>query len=390
VAPDVGVPGTRGASTHVLELSAALKLSGDEVHVVCSRLPGQPETQEIRGVTFHRVYRLPGGILLPSAASGAASRKGIDGAASLGYRFYLQTVNAARVGSLVGGIIKRHGLDAIIERETAYGAGAFASVITGRPMVLEIIGPRTSPLSVARSSKLLAYSTSMVPEKALEKAEYVEAAVNPGIFKPDRASGLKVRERLGLTGTVIGYAGTFQSFHGINDLLGASALALGKRPDLRFLMVGPRSEEASALAKALGVLDKMTFAGPVPYEEVASYLNASDILVAPYNTKGTDREQHGIGSPLKVLEYMAVGKAVIGSALPQLETMIKDGATGRLFPEGDVGRLGELIVELANDPGQRERLGREALNLVRERYTWAMLARRVNQIVLNSKRGKVA
>jgi glycosyltransferase involved in cell wall biosynthesis len=384
VAPDVEVPSPRGASTHILELSLALQESGNEVHVLCGRTKGQLPIEKIRGVTFHRLYRLPGGLISPPGrTSSPRNESELEGLESRAYRIYLQTANAIRVGLQASGIVKHFRLHAILERETAYGAGAVASLITSRLMLLEIIGPRTSPFSVSRCFRLFAYSPLMVPKRGRGKSVFVEAAVNTDLFKPDEAARSRVRSKYGLEGRiVVGYVGTFQSFHGISDLLKAAALALRQSPELRFVLVGPFSDEAKVSVQALGIADSVIFCGPVKYEDVPAYLNASDILVAPYNIRNTDRRVFGIGSPLKVLEYMAVGKVTIGSDLPQVKSIIDDRRTGLLFPEGDVEHLAEAILELALNPELRESLGKSGLELVRARYAWSSLATTVQSSVL--------
>ena len=388
VAPDIAIPSPRGASTHILELAAALAKLGDEVHIVSKRLAGQKPVEEIRNVTLHRMYRWPGGVVPASEGWGTRGNDSRSvGFESLGYRLYLQTFNAARAGFFAARIIRGFSLGAVLERETAFGAGAFASVITGRPLLLEVIGPRSSPFSLSRCFKLLAYSSLMVPNEFRSRTEYVEAGVNTEIFKADGESRRKLREKLGLgDGIVVGYVGTFQTFHGVSDLLKAVELASRRRNDLKVLLVGPYSQSAVKLAADLRISSKVIFVGPVGYEDVPSYINASDIMVAPYNTVGTDRAVHGIGSPLKVLEYMATGKPTIGSSLPQLTTILQDGITGRLFPEGDFKRLAEIILELADSPVERERLGKKGSSMVNEKYVWSTLASRINDLILEHSR----
>jgi len=379
VAPDVEIPSARGSATHVLELSAALSETGSEVHVICSRSKGQPPLEEIRGVKFHRFYRLPGGLRSGSGGKRPPSLdSSAEGALSRAYRVYLQTVNALRIGVRASRLVKKFRLNIVIERETAYGAGAVASLISGRPLLLEIIGPRTSRLSIRRCFRLLAYSPLMVPEVGRRKAEYVEAAVNTELFRPDNRAGEQIRSKYALgNNIVIGYVGTFQAVHGIHDLLMAASMALKQMPALKFLMVGPRQEQAVAAVNQHGIANSVIFTGPVPYEEVYCYLNASDILVAPYNVENTDRRVFGIGSPLKVLEYLAVGKPTIGSSLPQIEAIIENERTGILFPQGDRRELARAILRLAGDPVLRETLGRNGYEMVRKKYSWCSFARQI-------------
>jgi len=383
IAPDVEVPHYKGSSTHVLELSRALTALGHRVHVIARRGPMSPEVEEIDGITFHRVYR---GILGPlGSRRGAASGTGSEGGGFYrqAYRFYLETAFALYVGSVAAGIIDSCGLDVIIERETAFGAGAIASAMTGRPMVLEMIGPRYSPISMTRSSRVLAYNELMVPERAMSKAVFVKAAVNLDLFRPDPAAGRKVREQFGLDGAVtVGYVGSFLDWHGVDDLLDAAEIIKRESEGVEFLLVGPRTEAVVKSAVDRGLGDMVRFVGPVPYDQVPSYVNACDILVAPYNILHTSsRRSKGIGSPLKVLEYMACGKPAIGSDLPQVADLIQNGKTGLLFPQGDSRALADSIMSLVDDLSYRQRLGSQALASVGSVYSWPTLAAQIGSIL---------
>jgi len=359
-----------------LELSRALTGLGYRVHVICRRGRFSPEWEEIEGITFHRLYR---GIIGPVRSRGESdARTASEGGSGLygrAYHLYLETGFALYVAFVAARIIDSYGLDVIIERETAFGAGAIASKMCRRPMVLEMIGPRFSPLSMRRCSKLLAYNELMVPKEAMAKAVFIRAAVNTDLFKPNPEAGRKVREQLKLDGTVtVGYIGSFLTWHGIDDLLDAAQIIKGQPERVEFLMVGPHTDTIIDAVKARGLADLVRFVGPVPYDQVPSYVNACDILVAPYNILRSSRRNKGIGSPLKVLEYMACGKPAIGSDLPQVADLIEDGKTGMLFPQGDSRSLASSIMMLAGNLSYRRQLGDQALASVRGAYSWPALA----------------
>jgi glycosyltransferase involved in cell wall biosynthesis len=384
IAPDVEVPHYKGSSTHVLELSRALTALGHRVHVISRRRRLSPEAEDIEGVTYHRVYR---GIVGPIGskvreASSTASEGG-GGLYSRAYHLYLETAFALYVGHVAARMIDSYGLDVIIERETAFGAGAIASMISGRPMVLEMIGPRFSPLSMRRSSKVIAYNELMVPERAMSKTVFVKAAVNMALFRPNPDAGRRVREQLNLDGAVtVGYIGSFLGWHGVEDLLDAAEIIKRQSGEVEFLMVGPHTEAVVRSAEGRGLGDMVRFVGPVPYDQVPSYVNACDILIAPYNILHTSsRRDKGIGSPLKVLEYMACGKPAIGSNLPQVADLIEDGKTGLLFPQGDSRSLATSIMALATDLEYRKRLGEQALASVGSAYSWPALAGQISSIL---------
>ncbi|MDA4127900.1 MAG: glycosyltransferase family 4 protein [Thaumarchaeota archaeon] len=381
------IPQTRGASTHVFELARALRRLGDEVHVVCRREASQKSEETISGVHFHRVYR---GMMGPVSRSGP--RAGIDsesqGLGAISYYLYLRSAYALFAGLVASRLAKDHDLQVILERESAFGAGAIASIISHKPMILEMIGPRYSRLSATVCSKVLAYNEKMIPDGAMGKTVFVKAAVNPDLFKPDQKARESIRARLGLDGSiVVGYVGTFQSWHGLDDLIEAARILLRSNHRFKFLFVGPipaniKSSIDSELAESL------IFAGTVPYESVPDYVNASDIAVAPYNIQNSSRRDKGIGSPLKVLEYMACGKPVVGSSLPQVAEIVVDGETGFLFPQGEPKLLAARITELANNPELRDEMGRAGLEKVRL-YSWLSFASRLQVLLedcVNSQR----
>ena len=385
VAPDVSLPHYGGASTHVLELSRALSKLGDEVHVVCRRRAGEPRTEKIHEITLHRLYRgVFGALPRPRSDSGSISEMR-NGLASRLYELYLRTAYSIYSGAEASRIVRDLSVDAILERETAFGAGAVASWMTNRPMLLELIGPRYNRLSISTSARIVAYSEVMTPLNARNKTSYVTAAVNPELFHPDPASGRAVRELYALGDSpVIGYVGTFQSWHGVDDLLGAAKVVLESFPHTRFLLVGPFFQDAKKKAAKVGITENTIFTGPISYVNVPGYINACDILVAPYNISNSSRRSHGIGSPLKILEYMACGKATIGSSLPQVESLLQDHSTGLLFPPGDVNALASSMIELLRSEELRTELGRCALEVVRTRYTWIALAAQLRALLVET------
>ena len=156
IASDVVVPHTRGASTHTLELSRHLGYRGHEVNLICRRGDRQLAYEEIDGV---RIHRIRDGILFSNPLS--SYRRGPrDGPGRNDrnhflrklYGVYFTKLLPIYAGMQAVEIIKSSNSDVILERETSFGAGGIASYITGRPLFVEIIGPRYSRLSTKRAS----------------------------------------------------------------------------------------------------------------------------------------------------------------------------------------------------------------------------------------------
>jgi len=386
VAVDVAVPYFRGASTHVYEVAKHLAERGHEVHVVSRRLDlAQRSYEFLDGFHIHRVSR---GFIVPLPFSRYTQLEGDlekpVGVVGKLYEAYLFTIYALIAGLVVSHIVKNHHLDVIIERETSFGAGATASILTGRPMVLEVIGPRYSGLSIRKATRIFLYTKLMVRDSVpLEKLIFVTSAVDLNHFKPDSAWRESMREKLGLgDSTVIGYVGTFASWHGIEELVSASPKLLKEFPKARFLMVGPYYEHAKRLVATRGILGAYLFTGAVSYSDVPQYMNASDILVAPYNPEKSQlRAKYGIGSPLKVFEYMACAKPIITTSVEPITQVIQNAKTGILIPPGNKDALFKAIAYLINNSGVATSMGRAAREEVESHYSWDAFVRLLENVL---------
>jgi glycosyltransferase involved in cell wall biosynthesis len=390
VAVDVIVPYFSGSSTHVLEVGGSLRDKGASVFVICRRLSSkEPRTENINGLTIQRIYR---GILWPLPRAGrsgsSASSDTQTTPGSLLYRFYLSTVLAVLGGLLAARVIKKHKLDVVVERETSFGAGAIASIITGRPLILEVNGPRFSPISAKRASKITAYTMSGIGEEFREKTRILDAGVNPEVFRPDLNGRTAVRNKYQLGDSpVICYVGTFQKWHGMDDIVRASRAVLDAFPKAKFLMVGPRYETTKRQAEEFGVSGAFIFAGPIPYASVADYVNAADIMASPANPSMSEwTRKHGLPEQFKIFEYMACRKPVIVTSAGPMQRIVKDGKTGLTVPPGDHEALAKAICRLIGDPKLASDLANEGYSMVVEKFTWSMHAREIYQTILSAVR----
>ena len=104
---------------------------------------------------------------------------------------------------------------------------------------------------------------------------------------------------------------------GINAKVDLALLAevAARRPDWRIELVGPISYGADEAALArLRSLPNVRFAGAVPAGQVPAVLAGCDVALIPYRLN----EQTRHVNPLKVYEYLAAGRAVVATPLPEL------------------------------------------------------------------------
>jgi glycosyltransferase involved in cell wall biosynthesis len=153
-----------------------------------------------------------------------------------------------------------------------------------------------------------------------------------------------------------------------------------------FLFVGDGHKMASVRA-ILGDHVRgghVTFTGLVAQKEGPRYLASSDILVSPHvsNADGS----RFFGSPTKLYEYMAMGKAILASDLDQIGDVLAgsprvgaepavgpadgEGDLALLCEPGNVAQLAQGLKMLAASPSWRERLGANARRRALGRYTW--------------------
>jgi glycosyltransferase involved in cell wall biosynthesis len=190
-----------------------------------------------------------------------------------------------------------------------------------------------------------------------------------------RVSGARVRGRLGLDGVpVVGYVGSFQSWHDVDGLVGAFAHLPA---DTHLLLVGhgPGREAAAARAVELGVANRVTLTGHVVPAEMPEHIAAMDAAVVPYR-----HQDDFYFSPLKLFECMAAGTPTVAARIGQIEEVVESGANGLLYEPGDSRSLADALRALLNDPAWARSLGAAGRDLVLDRHTMTANAQRVTAL----------
>jgi glycogen(starch) synthase len=142
----------------------------------------------------------------------------------------------------------------------------------------------------------------------------------------------------------LAFLGRLVSDKGCGLLLDAMAglAPQGLRPRLLVIGQGPEAEKLRGQARALGLDERIEFAGPLAGDALVQRLNEARILVVP----SLWNEPFGIVA----LEGIACGLAVVGSGGGGLPEAI--GACGITFPNGDVAALTARLAEIMREPGR--------------------------------------
>lgn len=194
--------------------------------------------------------------------------------------------------------------------------------------------------------------------------------LRPGDFAAARAA-IGVPEDL----IVIGFAGTFAPWQGLEFLVDAAAeLPADIRPRLRFALMGAGMLESELRQRiderGLGTL--FLFLPPGPQERVAAFLNGCDAAIIPRN----DRRILPYGSPLKFFDAISVGLPVFVPRGTDLAGILADLDLPGTFDPQSPSSLAATICDFVPD-ATRYRGSRQAVHAgVRERYSWLEVARR--------------
>ena len=164
-----------------------------------------------------------------------------------------------------------------------------------------------------------------------------------------------------------GFIGSFYSYEGLEYLVDAMIILMKKRADLRLMLVGEGECEA-ALRQSIpaDLQDGFIFAGKVDHDQIRRYYSVMDVLVYPrISSRLTE-----LTTPLKPLEAMAMGKAVIASDVGGMRELIRDGVTGCLVQPASPRLLAQSLERVLDDPMSRAELSRNARDYALEERDW--------------------
>ncbi len=164
---------------------------------------------------------------------------------------------------------------------------------------------------------------------------------------------------------VIGSVGLLWRIKGYHVLLPAFARVLASFPRARLALVGrgEQEEELRALARELGVAERVSFLGW--RGDVARLLRAFDLYVQPSTSEGL---------PLAPLEAGAVGLPLVATRVGGMPEAVVDGRTGLLVPPEDAKAMAAAMLELLGNPDKARRLGEAARRRVWQEFSAETMA----------------
>jgi glycosyltransferase involved in cell wall biosynthesis len=267
-------------------------------------------------------------------------------------------------------------------------AGILASHISGIPIIIEasftsktsVYPERTKILSsLARAFDKFVFTracgivvVSNVLKDSLikdfgvteEKILVLPNAVDTDLFNPSIHNGA-VKCAYGLKSKqVVGFVGGFYPWHGLNLLIDAAHEVTKILPDTKFLLVGdgPDKKSLEDMVVQNHLKDSVVFTGSIPYAKVAEHIAAFDIGIMP--------DSNDYGSPIKIFEYMAMGKPVLAPKISPIEEIIEDGVNGVIFTRLSKEALSRAIIKLLTDKELYQKISYNSRKDILEKHTW--------------------
>ena len=194
-----------------------------------------------------------------------------------------------------------------------------------------------------------------------EKITVIPNGVDTDVFQPKNPTNRKPEFKNKL---VIGFVGFCREWHKLDEII--TLLAREQRTDLALLIVGdgPVINQLRDQAKSLGFENNFFSTGFVSREEMPLWLDQIDIALQTAVTPWA--------SPLKLIEYLAKGHAIVAPNATNIRELLTDGRNALLFKEDDFTDMLKMIDRFINDDELRVRLQQGALATIQEKaLTWS-------------------
>lgn len=285
--------------------------------------------------------------------------------------------------------------DLIYERHAFFNfSGAFVSTLLDIPLVVEVNElagfERVRGQILVKLAKKIekyvfnrAYIVSSVSDFLTEQIDIVttnktrKMTIPNGIDRewaklPPKKEIDIIRSEVGfINNVIICFVGGLVRWHNFPLMFTALKKLVINNANVRMIIVGdgPLKNELIQLAEQLGIRREIKFTGNVLHNEVRQYIAGSDIAIIP--------ETNLYRSPIKMFEYMAMGKPVVAPKMRPIQSVLEDGLEGILFKPGSVDSLFNAINIIIYNEELRLNLGSNARKKVKEHYLWCHHAKKI-------------
>ena len=299
-------------------------------------------------------------------------------------RLILGVVNARRAWHEIGGQV-----DWVYERSAVLQSLGWVFKRHGIPWILETNGPFFYEAKMERKSMVLSRLARWLELKAYRKCDVLvcvsealkEIVVQEGDICPEKVVTLPngvdttffdpelygpghISDNL-----TIGYVGTLAAWQALDLLLEAVRDLRSEGMEISLVIVGdgPMRRALETQACHLGISDSVTFKGWTPWQDIPKSIANFDVGYSGQIQMQVGKMYH---SPLKIYEYMAMGKPVIASAFEDAQRATRAGEVGFLYQPGNKDDLKRALADAYGSRKGLSEIGRRARREIVEHHSW--------------------
>lgn len=200
--------------------------------------------------------------------------------------------------------------------------------------------------------------------------------------KIDEGKARMLRKLMGLADKfVVVYHGTFGYNRGLRESIEAICQLQGRYPDIALLVIGdgPAKQMLKELVIRLSLKRQVLILDALPYEKIPLYIFLADVGILPFPNLMWWR----VSSPLKLVEYLAMGKPVIVTDLEAHREVLNSHECGFFIRSNEPHLIAEKLAQVYELGRERlKKLGSPGRELVQSEYTWDRQAQKVENFLV--------
>ncbi len=173
--------------------------------------------------------------------------------------------------------------------------------------------------------------------------------------------------------------GTFEPKKAHDVLLRAFSAFVSENSEVDLVLIGRDGETSSmtrALIKELGLTERVHILENLPHAQTLDLMAGAQAFVLASRIESF---------AICLLEAGALSLPVVATDICGVGELLDDHETGRLVPTEEPAELARVMLEVAQDPAQRQRLGAALRRHVEQQFSWSLAARRYIELAAGQK-----
>jgi phosphatidyl-myo-inositol dimannoside synthase len=219
-------------------------------------------------------------------------------------------------------------------------------------------------------------------QKSIDSMVKIAPGIDTSHFSP-QADATQRRTELGLEDKkIIISVGRLVHRKGQDKLIEAFPTIVREIPNAHLLIVGegPYRAHLEKLVEKLSLKANVTFVGRIFYDDLPSYLSASDVFVMPSRSRFFGLEVEGLG--IVYLEASACAIPVVAGISGGAPDAVQEGITGLCVDGTNVAQIAEAVIHICSDSKRATKMGLAGRNWVIEQWQWEIWSKQFNSLLM--------